>query len=191
MAISHPGTFLKSHAFHPNKSTKSTNESIIPWTMPHEVSKNLPFCHPWHLFWQATAVPWHPGPVCQCRTWSSYSSTPQAQTFFDMSCLERSSLSQNKNVIQRSSNKGLKSFEADFFRIAWKWIRCTFSHPVRRGIFPAGCLLTEGCRGEGGILRNSEGEPFMARYAPTAKAWPIPSRSESKNPGEKRKCHGT
>lgn len=40
-------------------------------------------------------------------------------------------------------------------------------HPT--GIFPAGCLITEGCRGEGGILRNAEGEPFMARYAPTAK----------------------
>jgi len=40
-------------------------------------------------------------------------------------------------------------------------------HPT--GIFPAGCLMTEGCRGEGGILKNSEGEPFMTRYAPTAK----------------------
>ncbi|PHJ16218.1 flavoprotein subunit of succinate dehydrogenase, partial [Cystoisospora suis] len=35
-------------------------------------------------------------------------------------------------------------------------------HPT--GIFPAGCLITEGCRGEGGILRNAEGEAFMARY---------------------------
>ncbi|EKX73039.1 flavoprotein subunit of succinate dehydrogenase, putative [Theileria equi strain WA] len=40
-------------------------------------------------------------------------------------------------------------------------------HPT--GIFPAGCLITEGCRGEGGILRNAEGEAFMARYAPVAK----------------------
>lgn len=40
-------------------------------------------------------------------------------------------------------------------------------HPT--GIFPAGCLMTEGCRGEGGVLKNSEGEPFMARYAPSVK----------------------
>lgn len=40
-------------------------------------------------------------------------------------------------------------------------------HPT--GIYGAGMLMTEGCRGEGGILRNSEGEPFMERYAPSAK----------------------
>ncbi len=40
-------------------------------------------------------------------------------------------------------------------------------HPT--GLYRLGILITEGARGEGGILRNSEGERFMERYAPTVK----------------------
>ncbi|CAF3908243.1 unnamed protein product [Adineta steineri] len=56
-----------------------------------------------------------------------------------------------------ATRAGLKNQDLEFVQF----------HPT--GIYGAGCLITEGCRGEGGFLINSNGERFMERFAPVAK----------------------
>ncbi|HSC50122.1 MAG TPA: FAD-binding protein [Gaiellaceae bacterium] len=65
-------------------------------------------------------------------------------------------------------------------------------HPTT--LYPTGILITEGCRGEGGTLLNSEGERFMKRYAPNAMelaSRDVVSRSEQTEIDEGRGVNGS
>uniref|UniRef100_A0A671QKW4 succinate dehydrogenase n=1 Tax=Sinocyclocheilus anshuiensis TaxID=1608454 RepID=A0A671QKW4_9TELE len=98
---------------------------------------------------------------CAWRTDPSTDSEPRTQslpqgygrTFFSCTSAHTSTGDGNAMV----TRAGLPCQDLEFVQF----------HPT--GIYGAGCLITEGCRGEGGILINSEGERFMERYAPNAK----------------------
>lgn len=64
-------------------------------------------------------------------------------------------ISLNGDGIAVAYRNGIPLQDMEFFQF----------HPT--GLFPLGILITEAVRGEGGILKNSEGERFMERYAPT------------------------
>jgi len=66
-------------------------------------------------------------------------------------------LSLNGDGVAIAYRNGIPLQDMEFFQF----------HPT--GLYPLGILITEAVRGEGGILKNSEGERFMERYAPTIK----------------------
>jgi succinate dehydrogenase / fumarate reductase flavoprotein subunit len=66
-------------------------------------------------------------------------------------------LSYTGDGVALTMRKGIPAEDMEFFQF----------HPT--GIYKMGILITEGVRGEGGVLINSEGERFMERYAPTVK----------------------